>query len=446
MGVSFGAVKLVVASHRGPVSINADGTYSKAAGGLVSGLGAALNEHSATWIAAPMSDDERNWAKQHPAPVDHEGFSFRLLDLDPEVHRLHYETFCNEFLWFGLHGLFDTAVEPVFDADYFEAWDAYLEVNREYARVLADTPGDVLFVDDYHLFAVPGMLRNTHNEKRPISFFLHTPWTWMPAPDTVKQTLFSLRLWCSIGVHSSEWARALTGPGETRAQVHVSPLPPDNEQIRIVGSTPEAARWRKQLLAEAAGRRILLRVDRLDLSKNALRGFLAFEHLLETEPELADRVWFAAMSYPSRTTVDRYRVYAEKCGEVVQRINQRWPGSVTWFSDDNFVRSVAGMGVADAVLVNPVKDGLNLVAYESVFASDNNPRVILSRTAGAFEHLEDHVVAINPFDIVGTASAIRDALDPDGRDADAEGIRGVAVARSSADWVDERIQASGFAG
>src|SRR5688572_20755800 len=156
---------IVLVSNRGPVSFvrHDDGSLAskRGAGGLVSGIGPLATEGDVTWLAAAMSDEDREAASA--GVVEADGFRVRLLDLDPDRYRLAYDVVSNEVLWFAHHGLWDLSREPAFDATWPDAWEAYRSVNHAFADAVAEAapPDATVLVQDYHLCLVAARLRTT---------------------------------------------------------------------------------------------------------------------------------------------------------------------------------------------------------------------------------------------------------------------------------------------
>jgi trehalose 6-phosphate synthase len=184
-----------------------------------------------------------------------------------------------------------------------------------------------------------------------------------------------------------------------------------------------------------------------------LRGFSAFEVLLERRPGLAHDVWFLALVSPTRMWLPEYRRYLEQCKAVVERINERFasgPASrppVTLLigqdpASTGRYRALAGLRIADALLVNPIFDGLNLVAKEGVVASESQPVLLLSRNAGVYEELGHAAIGINPFDIDETATAIEQAFDMPSteRARRATELRRLVLSRRPEDWGADQLQ------
>ncbi|HET6794098.1 MAG TPA: trehalose-6-phosphate synthase, partial [Acidimicrobiales bacterium] len=187
----------------------------------------------------------------------------------------------------------------------------------------------------------------------------------------------------------------------------------------------------------------------MELSKNILRGFFAYDDLLERRDDLRGRVCFAAFVYPSREGLADYLGYQTEVATLADQLNQRWAtpdwGPVLLYSSDNFPRSVAALGRYDALLVNPVRDGLNLVAKEGPMVNRADGVVALSREAGVWDELGAAAVGLNPFDVTGTAEALASILDMDAdeRRRRSQDLARLASARTPADWLADQLSAAG---
>jgi trehalose 6-phosphate synthase len=192
---------------------------------------------------------------------------------------------------------------------------------------------------------------------------------------------------------------------------------------------------------------MLLRVDRLEPSKNILRGFLAFELFLSRYPAWQGRVKFLVLLSPSREDLDEYRTYGEECLAQAKRINGEF-GDDTWEPIDvrvqeDYEYAVAAYSNYDALIVNPVYDGMNLVAMEGPLVNRRQGVLILSRNAGAYGRLGKHALPVNPFDLSETADAILQALEmpPDERARRARGLSRSVQAHTPATWLTDQLEA-----
>ncbi len=452
---------VVIVSNRGPVSFTADDagdlTARRGAGGLVSGLAPLVIGTDTTWIAAAMSAGDRVAA--HRGIVDAEGFRVRSLDLDPDDYALAYDIVCNATLWFLHHGLFDLARRPRFDLRFREAWEAYRRVNAAFAATVADEAPDsaAVLVQDYHLALVPGLLRERRPDLRTVHFS-HTPFAtpdqWRVLPtDLGAELLAGMAGATACGFHSARWAEAFTACCQeqlgTPPSVFVAPLAPDPEDMAAAAASDECA-TELTILEDAVGDgELIVRVDRIELSKNLLRGFFAFDELLERYPQWREHVVFGAFCYPSRQGLPEYLAYRQEVETLVRTLNERWatPGWTPILFDptDHFPRSVAALRRADVLLVNPIKDGLNLVAAEGPLVNEHDAVLLLSPEAGIWDQLGDVATPVHPYDVSGTADALHAALSRPAaeRAVAAAALRERAAARTPADWLADQLHAAG---
>jgi trehalose 6-phosphate synthase len=452
---------VVIASNRGPVSFSRrnDGTFEarRGAGGLVSGLGPLVAGTDAVWIAAAISDDDR--AAAGAGPVAAEGFNARLLDIDQDRYRQAYDVVCNATLWFAHHGLFDLARRPRIDRRWREAWASYRYVNQAFADAVADDAPDgaTVLVQDYHLCLLGPTLAERRPDLRTVHFS-HTPFATpnllRVLPTDVRfELLHGMAGHTACGFHTRRWAGAFEACCEdvlgTVPPTFVAPLSSDHEDLRRVAGGDACAAALAALDAHLGDRQLVLRVDRIELSKNLLRGFWAFDDLLTHHPEHRGRVTFGAFVYPSREGLPEYLAYRQEVETVVQQLNEKWStpdwDPILFDATDHFPRSVAALRRFDVLLVNPISDGLNLVAKEGALLNERDGVIALSTEAGAFAELEGAVLTVDPYDVSGTADVLHRALTMPAAEratlvADA---RQRVADRSPADWLADQLAAAG---
>ena len=452
---------MIVVSHRGPYRFGRDDggelVAQRGAGGIVSALGPALaDQKGATWIAAAMSDDDADAVRTGlTANLD---IDLELLDLDREQHRMHYDVVANGTLWFLHHGLFDRARRPRFVLRFRDAWEAFVAVNRRFADAAAERApeGDTVLVQDYQLGLVPGQLRALRPDLRVVHF-THTPFAG-PDDFSLLPTDIGVALCRSLasgpaGFHTKRWAegyrqsaRATLGRRVAVTAPFAASLGPDVAALEEVAASP-AARAAAADLDDAVGDRLVIaRSDRIEPTKNIVRGFLAYDRLLEARPGLRGRVVFVAMVYPSRQGLPEYLAYANEVEQVVARVNDRWAtrdwNPILLDDRDNFARSIAGMQRYDVLLVNALRDGLNLVAKEGPAVNRRDGVLCLSPETGAYEELKTAVFSVHPYDIEQAAGALDEALSLpfDDRATRAAKLRELAIARSPADWIADLVR------
>ena len=428
----------------------------RGAGGLVSSLGPLIRNSKAMWLAAAITDEDREAASA--GVIEAEGFRIRSLAVDLHAYRMFYDVVSNSTLWFLHHDLYDLARRPRLDSRWREAWDAYREVNRTFARaIIKDAPEDAtVLVQDYHFALVGTWLAQERPDLRAVHF-THIPFCepslLRVLPTTVaEELLVGMSSHQSCGFHAHRWAKNFADCCKEvlgfEPATFVSPLSPDHEDIWSTAESPECATELARLDESLGDRRLILRVDRIELSKNLLRGFWAYDELLRMRPEWRGRVVFAALVYPSREALPEYLAYRQEVETLARLINDRWSTRdwtpVVLDTSDNFPASVAALRRYDVLLVNPVRDGLNLVAKEGALLNEHDGVIVLSREAGVWEELGEASVTVNPFDIAGTAEALDEALSlkaPE-RKAKAEAVRELANLRKPKDWLDDQLKAA----
>lgn len=469
----------MVASNRGPLSFvtGEDGrtTLRHAAGGLVSGLSGAVEGDALLWVCAALGSADRHAARQAPGGrldlAGHEtgGTGVRMLDIDETTFHRAYNAVANSTLWFVNHLLFDPALSPSFDARFTREWQSYVDYNAAFADALAQdaAPGGKVLVQDYHLTLVPAMLRERRPDVR-IAHFMHTPWAdpgyFSLLPDRVAaEVLQGILGGTSAGFLSPRWAAAfvacceavlgarvdraagtVTHDGRTTA-VRVHPLGIDAAGLRARAAQPDVEDRCHTLAEQVGDRRLLLRIDRTELSKNIVRGLEAYRELLRTEPSWCGRVVHAVFAYPSRHDLPVYREYTARVLRVAQEIEDEF-GTPSWAPvllevNDDFARSLAAYRNADALVVNPIRDGMNLVAKEGPVLSDRGMALVLSREAGAADVLGEDALVVNPYDVSATAAAMHEALSmpEDERARRCDRLAAAACATPPRQWIADQL-------
>jgi len=464
---------IVVASNRGPVAFTRapDGSIEqrRGVGGLVTAVAGALRGREAAWVAAAITELDREQATAGPFTVDVGGTTVRvrLAALDKKRYDAYYNEFSNRILWFLHHYLWETPRAPAPGPDEGASWDAYRAVNDRFAELMADEApeGAMALPQDYHLSLVPGVLRARRPDLR-IGTFWHIPFCqpdqYRVLPDVWAADLLRGMLAAdSIGFQTQRWAdnfmaccgdvlgarikgKVVSIEGRS-TRVGIYPVGVDVELLRSQAEQPavaEAAKWIDDLVD---GRTLLLRVDRTELSKNILRGFIAYERLLERRPDLHGRIVHLALLTPSRRAIPEYQEYMHACRARAEQINERfstpdWQPLIVDESDD-FPAALAAYRRYDVLIVNPVFDGMNLVAREGPVLNERDGVLVLSRNAGAAAELTAALL-VNPFDADGTTDAIERALGMSAgeRHERANRLKELAPGMSPATWLSAQIK------
>ncbi len=339
------------------------------------------------------------------------------IDLSEEDYRGFYLGYANTTLWPLLH--YRTGVTEYRRSDL----DRYLAVNASFARALEPLldEDDLIWVHDYHLFAMGAALRDLGVE-RPLGFFLHVPF---PPPEVFgvlpqyERLLRALDAYDVIGVQTPRDAAHMNQAMSAAAvapRAEADPVGIDPAGFAALARRAAVGRDSQRLAQSLGGRALVLGVDRLDYSKGLPQRFRAFAALLQRFPEHRLAVTMLQIAPVSRGEVVQYRTLRRELDELAGRINGEH-AEFDWIPLRYLTRGVPRQTVAGFYrharvgLVTPLRDGMNLVAKEYVAAQDpEDPGVlVLSRFAGAADDMPGALI-INPFDPDETAEALHAAL------------------------------------
>jgi trehalose 6-phosphate synthase len=422
---------VVAVANRLPVNRGDDG-WELSPGGLVTALRPVMATHPGAWVGWDGG------TKGMPPTLPGSGVRLLPVELSAAQVRNYYYGFSNATLWPLLHNAIE---KPRFERAW---WRAYQDVNALFAQraaaALDEQPDAIAWVHDYQLMLVPQLVQRRRNAP-PLGFFLHVPW---PSPDLFarlpwrEQVLTGLLGADLVAFHTDGYrgnflrscARLLAGSGvEVRGTSVVlpdgrvvatgtAPVSIDAAEFDRHATDPDTSKDIQGLTEQFRGRTLLLGVDRLDYTKGIVERILAVEMLLERNPGYRTGLAFLQVAVPSRDDVREYRQLRTTVEQHVGRINGRFtePGSdvpVHYLYRGLSQRQLAAYyAVADALLVTPLIDGMNLVCKEYVIvqqARGSSGALVLSEFTGAAVELPQAVLC-NPFDVEGLSYLIEHAL------------------------------------
>jgi trehalose 6-phosphate synthase len=471
---------VVVASNRGPVEFRRtpDGGIKafRGAGGVVTAMSTALVATDAVWISTMRTKEDAVMARQAPRgrlamPPDKPQYWVKYIVPESRDFQQYYSVISNSIIWPMQHYLYDMLRRPVFDESIHEAWNnGYRKVNRLFAdeivrEIRYTDKKPLIFLQDYHLYLCAQYIRRKEPDVL-IHHFTHTPWAqpdyFRMLPQGMRRELLQGMLANDVlGFHTPHYVnnflqccregdavrvavdskRRLVRHGSRDTYVRHYPISIDHDALERTAGRAEVAVHQERLRAQAAGRKLLVRVDRVEPSKNILRGMQSYEHFLRRFPAWQDRVIFANFLYPSRSDLKEYRDLQRDIEEAANAINREF-GTVDWEPvhleiKDDYPRSVAALMEFDALLVNPIVDGMNLVSKEGAVLNRRNGVIILSVNAGSYQEMRGTVIPVNPLDIAETADAIKKALEIGDR-------KGKAMARMARSVVQDNTSFKWF--
>ncbi len=478
---------LIVASNRGPVtfSYSDDGSFSsrKGSGGVVTAVSSIAKNLKPVWIAAAMTEGDRvraDVARKNGETLITPGgkssdFRVRFVTPDHDTYHKYYNIISNPLLWFLQHYLWETSRAPDIDQETWDAWtNGYVAVNQMFAEEILTACNEcdeepIIMLQDYQLYLVAGYIR----ERRPnavLQHFTHIPWPdpdyWRLLPLQFRRAIcegmlandivgFQTRLHARSFMYTCEAyvpdakidyaGRGIIWRGR-RIEVRDYPISIDVSAVRGVAYSKDA-RVHDRYLPTLTNEFTVLRVDRIEPSKNIVRGFKAFDRFLEAHPEYLGRVNFIAVLVPSRMDVPEYQEYLGQVSEIVFQINAKYANVETGWQPiqvlmgENYARALAAMKWYDVLLVNSIIDGMNLVAKEGALINERHGVLILSEGAGAASQLGDESLLICPTDVEGTAEAIYQAITMPHhlRRHRAEALKRAVEADDVAKWFREQM-------
>ncbi len=453
---------MIVVANRLPVQ-QVDGSWELSPGGLVTALRPVMTSRPGSWVGWDGG------TKGMPATLPDSEVRLLPLGLSGAQVRDYYRGFANATMWPLLHNAIE---KPRFERPW---WRSYQEVNRLFAErtmaALDERPDAIAWVHDYHLMLVPQLVRNRRPDQ-PIGFFLHVPW---PSPDIYarlpwrEQVLRGLLGADVVTFHTDEYrgnflrscARQLGDSGvEVRGSSVIlpdgrtvatttAPISIDAAEFAAFAADSEVKQGIQALQEQFSGRTLLLGVDRLDYTKGIVERLLAVEMLLERNPELRTSLAFLQIAVPSRDEVREYRQLRSTVEQHVGRINGLFtePGNdvpVHYLYRGLSPQQLAAYyAFADALLVTPLIDGMNLVCKEYVTvqqAHGGSGALILSEFTGAAVELSQAVLC-NPFDLEGLSYRIEQALalQPEARRAAVAAMAEHVRTHDVHDWVSGQL-------
>src|SRR6476661_3059079 len=424
--------KTIIVSNRLPVKFAADGDttqWKTSEGGLATGLGSMYKQGDNLWIGWPGVVEHRPEQQEKIRQELHD-LNLSPVFLTEDEISYYYEGFSNETLWPIFHYM---ASYAHFDQQY---WDAYQFVNEKFMHAVLEVadPDDTIWIHDYQLLLLPGMLRNAL-PKATIGFFQHIPFPsseifrLIPWRRELLEGMLGADL---VGFHTFDDARHFISSSTRLLPIHNSanilnsgnrsiiveafPMGIDFEKYESLSKNVKVQEDKESLKAHFLDKRIILSIDRLDYSKGILQRLHAFESLLQQYPEYVEEITLYMVVVPSRDTVPKYRELRDEVDKLVGNINARFR-TLTWNPIHYFYRSLpletlsALYQTAEVCLVTPMRDGMNLVCKEFIASRNNTDGVlILSEMAGASKELLDAIL-VNPNNIDSITQAIVEALN-----------------------------------
>ena len=434
------SMRLIIVANRAPVTVSlkeGQPRVRKSTGGLATGVGSLLEQRRADgeppylWIGWPGAVVDGPAKKKTEKKLLSEYGTWPVF-LTEENVRLYYEGFCNKTIWPLFHYF------PTFATYSDRDWREYKRVNGLFCDAIAAnySPGDVIWIHDYHLMLLPALVRRRLPDST-IGYFLHIPF---PSFEVFRllprqwrsEILEGLRGADLIGFHTQEYTHnflrcvlKIAGHahnlGEIRCDGRIVkadtfPMGIDFKKYSNAAEQAAVKKRYQNLRKNLEGVKVLLSIDRLDYTKGIAARLKSFNDFLETRAEWRDRIVMDIIVVPSRSRVGEYLRMKREIDNLVGEINGRF-GHLGWtpvlyqYRSLSFNELVAHYLLGDVALITPKRDGMNLIAKEYLAVRNSKSgALILSEMAGAARELGEAIL-VNPNHIEEMSGAIAQALD-----------------------------------
>jgi len=427
--------KLIIVSNRLPVTVSRAGgkiNLRPSVGGVATGMSSLSEPEKRLWFGWPgLADDKLTPEVEQDVGRKLYELNCHPVFLSAKDVRGFYSGFSNKTIWPLFHYFVQHAIFKE------ELWESYKRVNGLFCQTIAPyiNPGDTIWIHDYQLMLLPRMIR----EQAPgakIGFFLHIPFPsfelirLIPWREEILEGLLGADL---LGFHEYDYVRhflssvyRIAGYEHQLSELHV-----DDRLVRVdafpmgidydkYARSAEHADVQREIERIGANRdvRLIISVDRLDYTKGILARLEAYDWFLTKHPEYRGKVSLVVIAVPSRTKVDQYNELRDQIELLVGRVNGAY-GTLDWTPISYMYRSLpfdklaALYNVADAALITPLRDGMNLVAKEFIACQHEKEHqgiLILSEMAGAASELCEAIV-VNPHNKDRLVGAIKEALE-----------------------------------
>ena len=398
----------------------------RAAGGLVNTFDSLRGRKDVTWFAVPMSDAEREIARR--GLIRQQGFEVRFVSMERQDYHYAYNEVYNGVLWPICHGMTGMASTRLRTSAWSDLWEGYKTYNREVSKAIAAHMPDgslVLAQDLYFVLLATELDRLGATNLRSV-LFLHLPFATpaefagLPSP-MAKEILTSMTRFGAVGFQTQRWERAFNRCCRSldveSPRTFVAAAGPPMVRLKRDSASPECAKELAHLEGVLAGRQMLVQLDRMEPAKNLLRSLQAYNILLKAWTDIKGRVMFVVLAQLTRQDLSEYQDYAARVRRLCKSINEEH-GSPSWQpvllrEDFPHFLHVAALRRYDVLLMNSVRDGMNLIALEGPQLNERHGVSVVSPGVGAFERQRGWVLQSNPHDAAVTAQVLHDALTLD---------------------------------
>jgi len=408
-------------------------------GGVITALDPVMCQLRGLWVASGSGEADKEVAKDSKVnvPPQNPSYVLRYVWLTKEENLGFYFGFSNQALWPLMHLVY---IRPVIKE---QDWLTYKEVNKKFAQAIYEEikgKKAVVFFQDYHLALASKYLKEIKPDVVTLLFW-HIPWPTydifriLPQKQEVLEGLLSYDL---LGFHVRSFCNnfldAVAGELESKVNkdalsvvykgrttlVRDYPISVDYDGINKMASQPAVDEAMKSLSEEfgLGGKKVIAGLDRIDYTKGIPERILGLDKLLESRPELKEKIVFIQMGEISRIHLSQYKQLNDQINALVEEVNFKhgqgsWKPVIFVRRHLSFSELLAFYRLADVCLVTSLHDGMNLVAKEYISSQiDDNGSLVLSKFTGASRQLKDSLL-VNPYSRTEVAGALYESLTMD---------------------------------
>ncbi len=453
--------QVAIVANRAPFSLTSSAAgpqVRRAAGGLVNTFDPLRGRKDVSWFAVAMSDAEREAARE--GPVTEQGFETRFIAVEPEAYNHAYNEVYNGTLWPMCHGMVGWASRRSADPSWNDLWEGYRTYNRQVGEAIAaDIPdGAIVLAQDLYFALLTSSSTLFDGNAFKSVLFAHLPFASpkelavLPA-SAAREMLSSMGRFDAVGFQVQRWRRdfirCCRSLGVESPRTFVAPAAPPMSRLKTESASSACDGELAHLESILDGRQMLAQLDRMEPVKNIHGSLQAFGIMLARHADIRGKVIFIVLAQPTRQDLADYRDYAVHVRRLCRAINEKH-GSPSWqpvHLNEGFLHflHLAALRRYDVLLVNSIRDGMNLIAIEGPQLNERDGASIISPEVGAFEHQRGWVWQSNPHNAAVTAEAMYNALTVDStrRLQLFMGLRtAVAAASKDNEFVSRQIRAA----
>lgn len=341
-------------------------------------------------------------------------------------------------------------------------WDGYVAMNEKFSEgILKEySSGDLIWINDYPLMLLPKLLRKVKADI-PVGFYLHCVfpssevYRILPQREEILRGVLSSNI---VGFHNFEYAQnflngcihilglecsascieACEDAGGTTTKVVTVPFGIAITPYQNLLNHQETMSRFDEIRQTFEGKKVLLALDRLEERNGIPHKIMAFHKLLQKEPSWASKCVFLQLVEVPRTeevaedeggegeqigeSSEQQRLLQQvyqMCGEVNSKFGTIGHLPLHFLLQDSSRTDLCVLlRLADVMLDTPLRDMLSRSAHEFLCCQEEDGCgvLVMSEFSGSAQSLRAASLTVNPWDTIGFADSLQEALEMDHND------------------------------